>query len=62
MKILIEFEVELDGKITEDEAVDIFLRELTLQNNVITDENFPTGDEKHFSIIVNGWSLLDRQK
>lgn len=62
MKILIEFEVDIDGNITEKEAEDIFLRELTLQNNIITDENFTIDNAKYFAIIVKGWSLLDHQK
>lgn len=56
MKILIEFDVDFEGNITEAEAADIFFRQIALENNIIVDE------EKDFSIIVNGWREVNADK
>lgn len=61
MKIQIEFDVDIFGSITEEQAADIFFKELALKNNVITGENFNEDDEKYFALMVNGWSLIPRE-
>lgn len=57
MKIVIEFELSLDGDITEERAKELFLGEYGLgtMDSMIISQNVPEDSDKDFTISVDSY-------
>ena len=55
MKVIIEFDLEVSGNLSDDQLKKIFFQRIQLADNIIS-------DEETFEIVVAGWSLKDERE
>lgn len=55
MKVTIEFDLEIDGELSEERAKELFLQNLN-EDDLTSEQVDGTGD---WAILINGWELKE---
>ena len=57
MKLIVEFNIEIDGELSEHKAKNIFRENFEPKEVVWCSENYPDYENEDWAIIITGWKV-----